>query len=87
MFESGEKIAADVVTLLEALRRQSAGRYACVLDPARRPVLHEHRVAGTVIVPAAAFIELGHAAGADVFGGAAVHLENGWLRSALVCAA
>jgi hypothetical protein len=32
MFESREKLAEDVLTLLEALRRQSRGRYACVLD-------------------------------------------------------
>ena len=32
MFESREKLAADVVTLLEALRQQSDGRYACVME-------------------------------------------------------
>lgn len=35
MFESSEKIAGDVLTLLEALRRQCTGRYACVLEPSR----------------------------------------------------
>jgi hypothetical protein len=35
MFESREKLAADVVTLLEALRKQSDGRYACVMEPGR----------------------------------------------------
>jgi hypothetical protein len=32
LFESREKLADDVLTLLEALRRQAQGRYACVLD-------------------------------------------------------
>ena len=35
MFESSEKLAGDVLTLLEALRQQVDGRYACVLEPAR----------------------------------------------------
>jgi hypothetical protein len=35
VFESAEKLASDIVTLLAALRQQSAGRYACVIDPAR----------------------------------------------------
>jgi len=59
-------------------------QYACTLDPSRRPVLLEHRVAGSVIVPAAAFIELGHAAGVDYFGAPTVRLEAGYLKSALV---
>lgn len=58
--------------------------FDCVLDPDRRPVLREHRVAGSIIVPAAAFIELGHAAASSVFGGAGVRLERGYLRSALI---
>jgi hypothetical protein len=33
MFESRERLADDVGTLLEALRKQSGGRYACVLEP------------------------------------------------------
>ena len=35
VFESSEKLAGDVLTLLEALRRQADGRYACVLEPSR----------------------------------------------------
>ena len=35
MFESREKLAADVITLLEALRQQADGRYACVMEPGR----------------------------------------------------
>jgi hypothetical protein len=35
VFETQEKLARDVLTLLEALRRQSSGRYACVMEPAR----------------------------------------------------
>jgi len=33
MFESRERLAEDVHTLLEALRKQSDGRYACVMEP------------------------------------------------------
>jgi len=33
MFESRERLADDVHTLLEALRKQSDGRYACVMEP------------------------------------------------------
>ena len=33
MFESRERLADNVLTLLEALRRQTDGRYACVLEP------------------------------------------------------
>jgi hypothetical protein len=32
MFESRERLAGDVLTLLEALRTQTGGRYACVMD-------------------------------------------------------
>jgi hypothetical protein len=35
MFESKEQLAADVGTLLEALRKQAGGRYACVMEPGR----------------------------------------------------
>ena len=35
MFESKERLGADVVTLLEALRQQASGRYACVMEPGR----------------------------------------------------
>ena len=35
MFESKQKLAGDVVTLLEALRQQADGRYACVMEPSR----------------------------------------------------
>lgn len=58
--------------------------FECVLDSRRRPILAEHKVAGLTVVPAAAFIELGSAAGRAVFGADAVRVENGWLRSALV---
>jgi acyl transferase domain-containing protein/acyl carrier protein len=58
--------------------------FECVLDPGRRPILREHRVAGSVIVPAAAFMELGHAAGTRVLATDNVRLEQGYLRSALI---
>jgi hypothetical protein len=35
VFESKQRLAADVVTLLQALRQQADGRYACVMEPAR----------------------------------------------------
>jgi hypothetical protein len=35
MFESRDRLAENVLTLLETLRRQSDGRYACVLEPSR----------------------------------------------------
>jgi hypothetical protein len=34
MFESRARLAGDLRTLLVALRRQTGGRYACVLEPA-----------------------------------------------------
>ncbi|HVR72549.1 MAG TPA: hypothetical protein VMT87_17070 [Vicinamibacteria bacterium] len=34
MFESRERLAGDLKTLLEALRRQTDARYVCVLEPA-----------------------------------------------------
>jgi hypothetical protein len=33
MFESRDRLAENVLTLLETLRRQAEGRYACVLEP------------------------------------------------------
>lgn len=57
--------------------------FECVLDPRRRPLLNDHRVAGQVLVPAAAFIEMGRAAGEQVLGGA-VRLEAGWFRTPLI---
>jgi hypothetical protein len=33
MFESRERLADNVLTLLEALRRKTDGRYACVMEP------------------------------------------------------
>ena len=35
MFESRENLARDVMTLLEALRQQASGRYACVMEPSQ----------------------------------------------------
>jgi hypothetical protein len=34
MFESRDRLADNVLTLLEALRRKTDGRYACVMEPA-----------------------------------------------------
>jgi hypothetical protein len=33
MFQSREKLAGDITTLLEALRHETDGRYACVMEP------------------------------------------------------
>ena len=59
-------------------------QYECTVDLARAPVLREHRIAGTTIFPAAAFIELGSAAARERFGTPTARIEGGWLRAALL---
>jgi hypothetical protein len=44
VFESKERLGKDVVSLLDALRERSGGRYACVLEPSR--VLFESAAPG-----------------------------------------
>jgi len=57
--------------------------FLCTLDPARRPVLAEHRVAGSILFPAAGYIEIAAAAGRAVLG-SPVQLRSGAFRGALV---
>jgi acyl transferase domain-containing protein len=59
-------------------------QYECSIDIERTPVLREHRIAGTTIFPAAAFIELGCAAARELYGLPTARIEGGWLRSALI---
>ncbi len=58
-------------------------QYQCVLDPVRRPILREHAIAGAIVVPAAALIEMAIAAGTELFGTPTVRLEAGHLKQAL----
>lgn len=57
--------------------------FECVVDLHRRPMLGDHRLAGRVLFPAAAYMEMGAAAARRLVGGGA-RLEGGWFRAPLI---
>jgi acyl transferase domain-containing protein len=82
----GEDTTNDVHPLLGRRVVSPLGEtlYECRLDLAMWPVLREHRVAGLTLLPASAYIELGRAAAADVFGTIAVQVEAGVFKAPLI---
>jgi acyl transferase domain-containing protein len=86
----GKATAAAVVAgahpLLGRLVRSPVqeSQFECTLDPARQPLLTDHKVTGLVVFPAAGFVELARAAWEALHGPGPVRLEEGWIRTALV---
>ena len=60
--------------------------WSSAISLAEFPVLGDHRIMGSCVLPGAAMIAIMHAAAADVFGAQAVELSDVWLPEALFLA-